>query len=137
MKTRSSIRAVLATDSPTIREMLRTHLECLGCSVIAEAINAAQALRLCRMAAPEIVIVDTAVPSLDGIDSTQLLRTIRAESPASTLVIVVSDPSDPAASKVSQEVSHNLRIDPGEHNCFEQMWRGLSAIYPELQRPAG
>ena len=132
-----SIRVVIATDSPTIREMLRMHLECLGCSVIAEAVNAAQALSLFRSARPELVMVDTAVPPVNGFDSIALLRAIREESPATTLIVVITDPSDPIAISVIRNESHNFSLDPGDCRCFEQMWRGLAEIYPELHRPTG
>ncbi len=135
-QTRAPIRVVIATASPTVREMLRMHLECLGCSVIAEAVNASQALNLFRSAKPELVMVDTAVPALNGIDSMTLLRAAHDESPGTTLIVVVSDPADPIAARLAQNVSHNFAIDPGDTKCFERMWRGLAEIYPELRRPS-
>jgi DNA-binding NarL/FixJ family response regulator len=128
------IRVVIATASLTIREMLRMHLECLGCSIIAEAVDAGQALELFRVARPELMMIDTSVPTVKGIDSIQLLRTVRNESPATTIVIVTPDPSDPVAMQYDRDSKQHLRLDPGDRRSFNQMWRGLAAIYPELQR---
>ena len=135
-QSRAPIRVVIATASPTVREMLRMHLECLGCSVIAEAVNAAQALNLFRSAMPELVMVDTAVPAQNGVDSLALLRAVRDQAPSTTLIVIVSDPADPIAARMTQNESHDFAIDPGDRKCFELMWRGLAAIYPELRRPS-
>ena len=63
-----------------------------------------------------------------------LMRAVRAELAATTIVIVTSEASGPVASQFDREGKHNLLLDPGDRGCFNRMWLGLLEIYPELQR---
>src|ERR1700752_3971831 len=112
------IRVLIATDSLTTRGMLRMHLDCLGCNVMAEVVNASQALELFHAAHPDLVMIDTAVPTSKGIDSLTLLRAVRAEKSGTTIVIITSDVSDPVASQLDREDKGNLLLDPGDRACF-------------------
>jgi len=56
------VRVLIIDDSVFVRDVLRHHLECIGCEVVAEAENTAQALDLFRTVAPTLVTLDVAVP---------------------------------------------------------------------------
>lgn len=78
---------VLADDHHLVREGLRLLLETrLGCRVIGEAANGAEAVALVRERRPNILIVDLSMPGMNGIDVT---RAVVAQAP-DTRVIVLS-----------------------------------------------
>jgi DNA-binding NarL/FixJ family response regulator len=85
------IRVVVADDHGVLRDGLagliaaQPDLELVGA-----AANGAEALELCRSAAPDVVLMDLEMPVLDGIDAT---RAIVSELPA-TVVLVLTSFSD-------------------------------------------
>lgn len=71
-----NIRIILADDHNIMREGLRSLIEHeAGMEIIAEAENGRQAVELCREHHPDIVIMDVAMPDLNGVEATaQVLR---------------------------------------------------------------
>jgi DNA-binding NarL/FixJ family response regulator len=117
--------------------MARMHLELLRFTVLAEATDASQAVNLFRTARPEVMVLDTALPSRDGIDSRQLLAVVRNEAPTTTVVVIATDMTDPIAANLDPRAVRNLLLDPGDRRGFQRMWRALAAIYPEIMQPEG
>jgi two-component system, NarL family, response regulator NreC len=63
------LRILLADDQGVVRRGLRALLETEpGIEIVAEASDGHEALRLCDTTAPDIVILDVAMPRLNGID---------------------------------------------------------------------
>jgi two-component system, NarL family, response regulator NreC len=63
------LRILLADDQGIVRRGMRALLETdPQMEVVAEASDGQEALRLCETAAPDIVILDVAMPKLNGID---------------------------------------------------------------------
>ena len=54
-----SVRVLMVDDSVLVRDVLRHHLECIGCQVMAEAENTMQALDLFRTVSPALTERDT------------------------------------------------------------------------------
>ena len=74
-----SIRIILAEDHKIVREGLRTLLEKQSdMEVIAEAEDGRTTVQLVRKLSPDVVIMDIAMPDLNGIEAT---RQIMAEAP--------------------------------------------------------
>ena len=74
-----SIRVLVADDHKIMREGLRALLEKqTDMQVVAEAENGMSAVRMARDLAPDVVIMDIAMPDLNGIGAT---KKIRSESP--------------------------------------------------------
>jgi DNA-binding NarL/FixJ family response regulator len=81
-----SIRVLLADDHTIVREGLRLLLEGQGdISVVAEAADGREALRQTLRLDPDVVIMDIAMPELNGIEAT---RQIRHERPSVRVVIL-------------------------------------------------
>jgi two-component system response regulator NreC len=62
------LRVLLADDHSIVRRGLRGLLETAGLTVVAEAADGLEAVRLCEELHPEILILDIGMPKLTGIE---------------------------------------------------------------------
>jgi two-component system response regulator AlgR len=63
------VKVVIADDEPLARERLRSLLaEHPGMMVVAEAANGADALHACAQTQPDLVLLDIAMPGIDGLE---------------------------------------------------------------------
>lgn len=67
------LRIILADDHNLMREGLSYLLKQQGVEVVAEAGNGRTTVRLCRELKPDVVIIDIAMPDLNGIEATRLI----------------------------------------------------------------
>lgn len=82
----SKIRILLADDHAVVRQGTRQLLACEeDLEVIAEAGDGAEAVRLACVHAPDIVIMDIAMPTLNGIEAT---RQIKAANPGISVLVL-------------------------------------------------
>ncbi len=80
------IKVFLADDHEVVRDGLRYILEAqTGITVIGEAANGLEALNLTRKLSPDVVVMDIAMPELNGIEAT---RQICTEVPRTKVVIL-------------------------------------------------
>jgi DNA-binding NarL/FixJ family response regulator len=93
MKTEERITVLLAEDHTIVREGLRTLLEAEGdIRVVGEAETGRQAVALTRKLRPAVVVMDIAMPLLNGLEATgQIRRTV-----PDTKVLILSAHSDDA-----------------------------------------
>ena len=68
---------LVVDDEASIREVVRRYLEADGIAVV-EAADGEDALRLFHERAPDIVVLDVALPVLDGIEVLRRLRAVSA-----------------------------------------------------------
>jgi DNA-binding NarL/FixJ family response regulator len=67
-----TVRVLLADDQTLVRAGLRSLLELdPGIEVVAEAGTGAEALALCRVHRPDVVLMDIRMPELDGLAATE------------------------------------------------------------------
>lgn len=79
-------RVVIADDTPAIRELLRVCLDMDGgFEVVGEAGDGANAVRVCEEKAPDLVLLDLAMPVMDGLEAT---RRIREQLPGVRIIIL-------------------------------------------------
>ena len=78
------IRVLIADDHTLVRDGIRSMLNLVAdVEVIGEAINGREAVEKARELAPDVVLMDLAMPIMSGLDAT---RRIRRESPGTKVL---------------------------------------------------
>ncbi len=80
------VRVLLADDHDLVRAGFRTLLRAMSLTVVAEASTGTEALRLAEHYRPDVVLMDIAMPELNGLDTTTRL----AQELPSVRVIILS-----------------------------------------------
>lgn len=129
-----AVKVLIADSSLITRDIMRHHLECGGCQVVAETETIGQTMDLIRTTAPSVVTLGVGLRGSPSVDALSLFRTIRKESPK-TLVVIVGASQHPANHQVFlREGALECIAEPFDSVGLERMWKRLSAIYPELKR---
>ena len=79
----SNIRVFLVDDHPIVREGVRSYLTNHAITVVGEAADAKEALRKVKKLAPDVIVLDVNLPSIDG---GELARRLRKLVPKSKLI---------------------------------------------------
>lgn len=80
---RGDIRVFLVDDHPIVREGVRSYLTNHSIAVVGEASDAKECLRKVKKAAPEVVVLDVNLPTIDG---GELARRLRLLIPSARLI---------------------------------------------------
>ncbi len=128
------IRVVLADDHAVVRKGIREFLEDSGdISVVAEAADGAEAVRLVAEHQPDIAVLDVQMPRLTGIEAT---RRIKAEHPAVRVLILTAYDDDPYIFALLQAGASGYVLktaDSGELvHAVRAVYRGESALDPAV-----
>lgn len=87
-----TVRVLLADDQALVRAGLRTMLESdPGVSVVAEAADGLEAVRLGQSLRPDVCLFDVRMPRLDGLEATRRLAGPGVSSPLAVVVITTFD----------------------------------------------
>jgi len=68
-----AIRVVLADDHALVRQGIKSVLEREGLQVVAEASDGQEAIRQAKALAPDVVVMDIGMPTLNGMDAAREL----------------------------------------------------------------
>ena len=127
-----SVRVLMVDDSVFVRDVLRHHLECIGCEVVAEAENTLQALDLFRTVSPTLVILDVAVPRTGGIGALALFRLMRAENPDVPVLVVSATALPEIRKSFIREGALDYVVKPFDASSFSHVRSRLTQVFPEL-----
>lgn len=89
------VRVLLADDHELMRRLMRRAIAARpGLEIVGEAADGAQALELARTLAPDVIVLDLAMPVMDGLEVT---RSLRADQPRCAIVVVSAFEADRVA----------------------------------------
>lgn len=94
--TEAALRILIADDAPDIRLLLRMYLTDTRLEVIGEATNGAEAVEIAGIEKPDAVILDLAMPVMDGLEAIPL---IKQASPATKIVVLSGFDADRMAER--------------------------------------
>ncbi len=92
--TPARLRVIICDDDPLVRRLVRDALHVAGIVVIAEASSGREAIDLTRHYRPDVVLMDVAMPGMDGIEAT---RRIAAHVPGARVVMLTGSQDDELA----------------------------------------
>jgi two-component system, chemotaxis family, chemotaxis protein CheY len=127
-----SVRVLMVDDSVFVRDVLRHHLECIGCEVVAEAENTLQAMDLFRTVSPTLVILDAAVTRTGGIGALALFRLMRAENPDFPVLVVSATALPEIRKSFIKEGALDYVVKPFDASSFSHVRSRLIQAFPEL-----
>ena len=82
------IRVVLIEDNDVFRQALELLLELRGdIEIVASERHGEQAVELCRVHEPDVILLDYRLPGLDGV---QVARLVREECPEVAVVVLTA-----------------------------------------------
>lgn len=90
------LRILIADDAPDIRLLLKMYLTDTRLEVIGEATNGAEAVAMAGAEKPDAVILDLAMPVMDGLEAIPL---IKQASPGTKIVVLSGFDADRIAER--------------------------------------
>jgi two-component system, NarL family, nitrate/nitrite response regulator NarL len=95
------IRVLVVDDDNQLRRVLRTHFDQTpGYSVIDEAADGREALALATLLQPDVIVLDSMMPGLDGVDA---LPALADAVPSSIIVLFSAVVEAPAIGRFSRD----------------------------------
>lgn len=128
-----AVRVLVTDGSSAIRDAIRRYLECIGCTIVAEAETAAQALPLFRTVRPEIVTLGTELRYDDQSNPLGLVRLIKCEAPETSVLMIARELPPQDAQMFERAGALECFVAPLE---FASLWRTLSMAHPQLMAGA-
>ncbi len=127
-----SVRVLLVDDHDLFRTGLRNLLEERGIQIAGEAGEGADAVRLVRELAPEVVVMDLHMPGMTGIEA---IRQIHGFAPLTrVLVLTISDQDDDVLDAILAGACGYLLKDASVDELIRGI--GAAAVGESLVSPA-
>ena len=136
---KNKITVLLADDHALLREGCRMTLEYEDdLEVVGEAQNGRQAVELAKKLHPDVVLMDIAMPGLNGLLATRL---IRQAVPATKVIILTAYSNDSYVQNATESgaAGYVLKQNPGQDVCraIRLVHQGNFFLTPELARHFG
>jgi DNA-binding NarL/FixJ family response regulator len=129
------MRLVIADDHTLFRDSLRSLLEARGFEVVGEAKNGAEACALAKRLRPDVVLMDLAMPELDGLAAT---RALVRELPAVKIIILTASDDDAQLFEAIKAGAQGYLLKDLQAEEFfallERTERGEPALTPAVAR---
>ena len=92
----TALRILIADDAPDIRLLLKMYLTDSRLKVVGEATNGAEAVEMAGAEKPDAIILDLAMPVMDGLEAIPL---IKKASPDTKIVVLSGFDADRMAER--------------------------------------
>jgi DNA-binding NarL/FixJ family response regulator len=125
------MRVLLVDDHPLFREGLVSLLAARDIEVVGEASDGSAAVELCRRLAPDVVLMDLAMPTMGGLDATRL---IKAEMPEIKVVILTVSEADDDLFEAVRSGAHGYLVKSTGSDEFFDLLEALERGEAPLSR---
>ena len=130
-----SIQVLLADDHLIVRQGLKALLEREGFTVVGEAVDGHEAVRLAQALHPDVAVLDLAMPLLNGLDTA---REILRISPRTRTILLTMHPEDHCifeALRAGVE-GYVLKTQAAEDlvRAIREVFRGMIYLSPGVSR---
>lgn len=129
------VRVLLAEDHTLMREMTRQLLEQAGMQVVAEAADGVEAVALASRHHPHVVLMDIAMPRLNGVEAT---RQIKEQCPATAVLVLTAYDDDPYVTALLEAgaAGYLLKTVKGAElvDAVRRVYAGESVLHPRIAR---
>ncbi len=131
-----AIRVLIVDDHTIVRKGIRALLaEIEGIEVVGEADNGQEAIAQADQLHPDVILMDLAMPKLDGIEAT---RQIKASWPESRILVMTSFAADDKVFPAIKAgaLGYLLKESAPEDlvQAIRQIHRGESSLHPTIAR---
>lgn len=129
------MRILIADDHSLFRDSLRSLIEAQGHDVVGEARNGREAVDLARKLQPDVVLMDLAMPEMDGLAATRLISADLSD--VRVLMLTASDDDSHLFEAIKSGAQGYLLKDLEASQFFsllEGVERGEPALTPSLAR---
>jgi len=129
------VRILIADDHTLFRDGLKSLLQVEGHEVVGEARNGREAIELARKVDPDVVLMDLAMPEMDGLTAT---RALLGEMPKVKVIILTASEDDSKLFEAIKSGAQGFLLKNLEAEDFFAMLdrasRGEPALTPNLAR---
>ena len=126
---------LISDDHALFRDSLRSLLEAHGLTVVGEARNGREAVELARKLKPDLILMDLAMPEMDGLAATRL---ISAELPEIKVVVLTASDEDSKLFEAIKSGAQGYLLKNLESEEFfallDGIGRGEPGLTPTLAR---
>ena len=132
-----TLRVLIADDQELVRDGFRLILEASGLEVAVEARDGREAVYLARRRAPDVVLMDVRMPSVDGLQATRELAGPQVTDPIAVLILTTFDLDEYVLEALRAGASGFLLKDAGRDQLVEAVRavaRGDALIAPSVTR---
>ena len=131
-----AIRVLIVDDHTIVRKGIRALLaEIAGIEVVGEADNGQAAIAQAETLHPDVILMDLAMPKMDGIEAT---RQIKASQPESRILVMTSFAADDKVFPAIKAgaLGYLLKESAPEDlvQAIRQIHRGESSLHPTIAR---
>ncbi|WP_233150111.1 response regulator transcription factor [Kineosporia sp. A_224] len=117
------VRVVVVDDHPVVRRGLAALLGTLdGVEVVGEAVDGASAVRETLLLHPDVVLMDLAMPGMDGVEAT---RRIRAAAPGTAVLVLTMFDDDATVTTALAAGARGYLLKGAEQ---EEIARAIAAV---------
>ncbi len=128
MQNYNPLRIVIAEDESLVGDLIQHELETIGMEVVGRAADGRQAVDLARTLQPGVVLMDIAMPEMDGIAAT---TAIMAECPIPVVILSAHKTAEDVARATAAGVGAFL-IKPPQANELERAITVAMARHDDL-----